>query len=63
MTFRPFSCTSCGHKMRFAGADCGRCHAPKTPIQRKSTYVIVIVLIVLIGAYVLLLETMGALPD
>jgi hypothetical protein len=49
--------------MRFAGADCGRCHAPKTPLQRKSTYVIVIVLIVLIGAYVLLLETMGALPD
>jgi hypothetical protein len=49
--------------MRFAGADCGRCHAPKLTLQRKSTYVAVIVLIVLIGAYVLLLETMGALPD
>lgn len=34
MTYRLFTCTSCGHKMRSSGARCGACDASKHPFQR-----------------------------
>lgn len=33
---RPFRCGKCGHRMRFASLDCGRCGAP-VPVYKTAT--------------------------
>ncbi len=35
---RIFTCHECGHKMRVAGDECGRCNAPKPILKKGSLY-------------------------
>lgn len=38
MTIRLFKCRECGHRMRFAGTACGRCHTEKRVYQLPMLY-------------------------
>lgn len=44
MTFRFFSCSDCGHRMRLSRATCGRCNEDKKPHQRIVFWVVPLIL-------------------
>lgn len=45
---RVFHCTSCGHHLRFGGTVCGGCFRPTPVYNRRVTWVLVILLIMLV---------------
>lgn len=40
MIIRIFTCSNCGHKLRFGRSYCGYCRKPTNMLNRTSTYVI-----------------------
>ncbi len=57
MVFRPFTCSDCGHKMRFRGDYCGKCYALKNTFQKPSTWYLILaaaIVLILLALIVLL---------
>lgn len=34
-SYRPYSCSACGHKLRFGASNCGRCYEPTGLLNRR----------------------------